>query len=239
MVELLMTRNCFVYALTRPNGEPFYIGKGTSRRVADHAREARKGSQTIKCRIIRKIWADGETVGHVVIKNGLSAEDAYALEAELIAYYGRIDIGTGVLANHTDGGDGVRGHSEETKALLRERTKAQMTPEARARLREIAKAQFADAAAREAMADICRAAQSRPDLIEANRLRGIQQTASAEARQRLSAVSRAYNSTPEAKAAQSKIKRAMWLDPARREKMLAAQAAGRARKKQMSTIDAS
>jgi hypothetical protein len=35
-----------------------------------------------------------------------------------VSYYGRIDLGTGCLANLTDGGDGMSGFSEETRRKM-------------------------------------------------------------------------------------------------------------------------
>lgn len=52
-----------------------------------------------------------------ILKRDLTWEDACELEIMLIAYYGRLDLGTGILVNMTDGGEGVNGviRSQETK----------------------------------------------------------------------------------------------------------------------------
>jgi hypothetical protein len=44
-----------------------------------------------------------------IIKEGLTWEEACQMEKDLINEYGRIDKGTGILANLTDGGDGAVG----------------------------------------------------------------------------------------------------------------------------------
>jgi hypothetical protein len=47
-----------------------------------------------------------------IIAAGLSEQAAFDMEIALIKQYGRLDIGTGCLTNHTDGGEGcVGGHS--------------------------------------------------------------------------------------------------------------------------------
>lgn len=43
-----------------------------------------------------------------IVFSGLTKEEAVKAEIWLISIYGRIDLGTGVLVNMTDGGDGVR-----------------------------------------------------------------------------------------------------------------------------------
>jgi hypothetical protein len=55
-----------------------------------------------------------------IIYSGVTIEFAIEKEIELIKKYGRIDIGTGILVNMTDGGEGCNGiiHSHETKEKL-------------------------------------------------------------------------------------------------------------------------
>ena len=45
----------------------------------------------------------------VMIEENMLETDALALEIELIAKYGRKDIGTGILRNMTNGGEGCSG----------------------------------------------------------------------------------------------------------------------------------
>lgn len=87
---------------------PYYIGKGKNNRI----NEGHNVALPIKER-------------RVMIAENLSEQDAFNLEIELIAKYGRKDLGTGILRNQTDGGDGASGntHSEESLKKMRAQAK--------------------------------------------------------------------------------------------------------------------
>lgn len=74
----------YVYLLIRPNGKPFYVGKGWGDRAEAHIKEARAGDcHCRKCRIIRNITRSGKTV---VIERVFRTDDereALAREREL------------------------------------------------------------------------------------------------------------------------------------------------------------
>lgn len=93
--------NFYVYAYLRnrdsetaPVGSPYYIGKGKNNRAYDK----HKNTPTPN---------DKEFI--VILKEGLDEAEAHQFEIELIKKYGRKDIGTGILHNRTDGGEGASG----------------------------------------------------------------------------------------------------------------------------------
>ncbi len=104
----------YVYVLARPNGEPFYVGKGSGNRIDDREREARAGHRCHKCNIIRKVWGEGGQVQRSVVFETDDEQEAFDRERQLIAFYGR-----DALANHTDGGEGFANLSAEARAKIR------------------------------------------------------------------------------------------------------------------------
>ena len=92
----------YVYQYLRENMTPYYIGKGSKGRAYKSRRVIPK--PTDKNRI-------------QIVAHKLSESEAFLLEIKLIKHYGRKDLGTGILRNMTDGGDGVPGRvwTEEAK----------------------------------------------------------------------------------------------------------------------------
>ena len=98
----------YTYAYLREDRTPYYIGKGNGDRVY---RKRSKGinAPKDKNRIIK-------------LKQNLTEEEAFRHEIYMIAVFGRKDLGTGIINNKTNGGEGVSGytHTEETKKKISE-----------------------------------------------------------------------------------------------------------------------
>jgi len=107
----------YVYKhIRKDNKQPFYIGVGGLRSFDNYQRA---NSSHWKGRRSRsKFWfnyADKFGVEVEIVLDNVTAKQALAKEIELIAFYGRQDINTGILVNHTAGGDGGKGFSKTTK----------------------------------------------------------------------------------------------------------------------------
>jgi len=87
----------YVYKYLREDGTPYYIGKGSGERAYK-----KWGKKDIKPP------EGAEQI--IIVENNLTEEQAFNLEKKLIAEYGRKDLGTGILYNRTEGGDGSSGH---------------------------------------------------------------------------------------------------------------------------------
>ena len=105
----------YTYAYLREDKTPYYIGKGKGNRAYKKHRKG-IGVPKDKSRII-------------FLKQNLTEEEAFRHEIYMIAVFGRKDLGTGILHNLTDGGDGASGYvfSEETKRKQSEAHKGNTT----------------------------------------------------------------------------------------------------------------
>jgi hypothetical protein len=98
-----------VYGYFEPGSEePFYIGKGFWGRARSHLNDFKKSSTDggLFYARLRELAAKGITPEVRILHEGMTDSEARDKEIYLIDRYGRIDIGTGCLCNHTRGGEG-------------------------------------------------------------------------------------------------------------------------------------
>jgi group I intron endonuclease len=101
--------NYYTYAYLREDGTPYYIGKGKGKRIHDKTRTVNLPPKERR----------------VLLKQNLTEDEAFNHEIYMIAVFGRKDLGTGILYNKTNGGEGLSGKifTEEHKKKIGEETK--------------------------------------------------------------------------------------------------------------------
>jgi hypothetical protein len=117
----------YTYAYLREDGTPYYIGKGKAGRITNN---------------LHRIVVPKEKKRIIYLKKNLTDEEARKHEIYMIAILGRKDLGTGILRNMTDGGEGCAGRrlSKETKKKLSDSHKGKkFTDEHKRKLSEAAK----------------------------------------------------------------------------------------------------
>ena len=109
--------NYYTYAYLREDKTPYYIGKGKGDRAYKKSKNDIKPPKD-KSRVI-------------LLKQNLSENEAFRHEIYMIDVFGRKDLGTGILHNRTDGGEGASGciPSEETKRKISNSLKGIPRPE--------------------------------------------------------------------------------------------------------------
>lgn len=120
----------YVYAYLRKKDDtPYYIGKGKNRRLYQK----------------HKVTIPSDKTKILIMYENLSEEKAIELEIRFIKEFGRKDLGTGILLNRTNGGEGISGaiiegkfgehnhfygkkHSNKTKKYLAEINSGRLNP---------------------------------------------------------------------------------------------------------------
>lgn len=168
-ISTVGSREFYVYAWLMPCGTPFYIGKGKGARDKEFKKKNR-----IFAGIVQRLQANGTPPSVVRLSDGLSEQEAFDLERAEIAKHGRRDNGTGILANLTDGGEGLSGwiadgswrakvsaanmgktHSDEARRKISEhRTGTKASPEVRKKMSETHLERYKDPGEREKLSHI-------------------------------------------------------------------------------------
>lgn len=132
----------YVYVYRDPRPEkfdmPIYVGMGKDNRAWDHLK---RSTNKHLHNLIKKLHREGFDPQPEIVINGLTKKQAFQREVELIALYGRRDLGTGTLFNLTAGGEGSVELSPEVLAVRNAKIKAVFTTaEGRAKQSKRAKA---------------------------------------------------------------------------------------------------
>lgn len=97
----------YTYAYLRKNKTPYYIGKGKMRNGRPYRMTAHHNNIPIPYDKERRL----------LLKMFDREFDAYKHEMYMIKVFGRIDLGTGILRNRTDGGEGTTNSSEYSRRI--------------------------------------------------------------------------------------------------------------------------
>lgn len=97
----------YTYAYLREDRTPYYIGKGSGKRIYS------KKDRTVN------LPKDKSKI--IFLKQNLTEKESFKHEKYMITVFGRKDLGTGILHNRTAGGEGCSGmvHSEDIKLKIK------------------------------------------------------------------------------------------------------------------------
>ena len=102
----------YTYAFLREDRTPYYIGKGKDNRAY---RRRNKG----------EIKPPKDKSRTLILKKNLTEQEAFRHEVYMITVFGRKDLGTGILRNRTNGGEGVSGlvHTDKSRKKMSKASK--------------------------------------------------------------------------------------------------------------------
>jgi hypothetical protein len=138
----------YTYAWLREDGTPYYIGKGKNDRAF------RKGGPE-RSRVL-------------LLKQNCTEDEAFRHEKYMISVFGRKDIGTGILINLTEGGEGSSGylHTEEAKQQM----KGPKTDDHKQKLSEVRTKLWEDPEYRKKMTEINKRSRQEKEFKEKQRV---------------------------------------------------------------------
>ena len=85
----------YTYAYLREDKTPYYIGKGKGNRI-----HKKRG---------KEVKPPKDKSRTIFLKQNLTEEEAFEHEIYMISIFGRKDLGTGILRNRSNGGEGSSG----------------------------------------------------------------------------------------------------------------------------------
>ena len=103
----------YTYAFLREDRSPYYIGKGTGNRIYSTNRRVKPSKDKSRT---------------IFLKQNLTEAEAFRHEIYMIAIFGRKDLGTGILINGTDGGEGSSNPSPESRKRMSVAKKGKSIP---------------------------------------------------------------------------------------------------------------
>ena len=127
----------YVYAYVDKTEQPFYVGKGCGGRYRDISSRKHNRHLYNKIQKLRKTQCIKDFTKFIA--TDLTEQQALELEIELINQYGRRDLGTGILLNATEGGDGVfSGKPRSSKAMCKKEEIIKLYVEDKLTLKQVA-----------------------------------------------------------------------------------------------------
>ena len=204
---------CYVYVF-RIDGAEAYVGKGSNGRLWDHERAALHHKRKTRWQVVlASAIRRGKCITAEIVGEGMTADEANTFETQLIAKFGRLDLGTGTLFNRTAGGDGltsedairVFSNPKTRRKLLRARRRQWRDSLFRARLSIAQKRSWSDPKMRPHRLAVARATLARPGV-----------------REKQKATCAITNRRPDVHARRSEAAKALHRDPAYREKLYTA-----------------
>jgi hypothetical protein len=150
----------YTYAYLREDITPYYIGKGSGKRIFEKRKRCCRPPKD-KSRII-------------FLKQNITEEEAFKHEIYMIAVFGRKDLGTGILHNRTDGGEGKSGWvaSEETRRKMSESGKVKIySEEHRKKIGESNKRRIVSEETRRKMSERIRSEETRRKMSESGKVK--------------------------------------------------------------------